>query len=96
MMTGVCPTRVMDLASLRPGQAGTVCAVHAEDGFRQRLAAMGFRVGKSIVLVRAAPLGGPLHVRLGTTDVALRRSEAAHIDILVRSDAAPASDSGAP
>jgi len=69
------------LSSLRPGQFATIEAIHAEDTLSQRLAALGFRIGKKIELIRRASFNGPVHVRIGTTDVILRNSEAALIHI---------------
>jgi len=72
---------ILPLTELAPGHAGVVRGLHATDGFAHRLAAMGFRVGRRVTVVRRAPLGGPIQVRLGTTDVMLRRAEADYIDI---------------
>jgi ferrous iron transport protein A len=47
-----------------------------------RLLALGFRTGKKIELIRKASFSGPLQVRVGTTDVMLRRLEAAKIRVL--------------
>ncbi|MEW5903405.1 MAG: FeoA family protein [Pseudomonadota bacterium] len=69
------------LASLRQGETATIVAIHAEQSLHQRLLALGFRVGKQIELIRLAAFAGPLQVRLGTTDVVLRRSEASKIEV---------------
>ncbi len=69
------------LLELRPGDEATVAAIHADTGLRQRLAALGFRIGRRIALVRKGAFAGPLHVRLGTTDVILRRKQAAQIEV---------------
>jgi Fe2+ transport system protein FeoA len=47
----------------------------------QRLSALGFRAGKTLQVLRRGTLAGPLQVRLGTTDVILRLSEAAQIEV---------------
>lgn len=39
-------------------------------------------MGKKIELIRCASFNGPLHVRIGTTDILLRRSEANRILII--------------
>ena len=70
------------IATLQPGEYATIHAIHAEDSLFQRLAALGFRIGKKIELVRRASFNGPLHVRIGTTDVILRLSEARRIQII--------------
>jgi ferrous iron transport protein A len=72
-------TPMSSLTTLQPGQTATIRSIEAEESLLQRLAALGFRMGKKIELVRCASFNGPLHVRIGTTDVLLRRSEANRI-----------------
>lgn len=71
----------MNLSSLKPGEEATITAVNADEALFHRLAAMGLRVGKRVQLVRSARFSGPLHVRIGTTDILLRRQEARKIAI---------------
>jgi len=67
-----------------PGQPALVKAVHAAEHLAHRLAALGFRSGKPLQVQRRGSLSGPVQVRLGTTDVILRRTEAAHIEVELR------------
>ena len=69
------------LLDLQPGDHCTVANIHADAGLRQRLAALGFRAGRRLELIRKGAFAGPLHVRLGTTDVILRRKQAAQIEV---------------
>jgi ferrous iron transport protein A len=69
------------LAALLPGDIATIVSVHAEEALHLRLLALGFRTGKQIELIRKAAFSGPLQVRVGTTDVMLRRVEAARIKV---------------
>ena len=69
------------LATLRPGDTATIVAIHAEEALHQRLQALGFRSGKQISLIRKASFSGPVQVRIGTTDILLRRNEAAKITV---------------
>ena len=69
------------LAALQTGDIATIVSVQAEEALHQRLLALGFRSGKNIELVRKASFGGPLQVRIGTTDILMRRSEAAKIKV---------------
>lgn len=69
------------LAAMHPGDTATILHIHAEEALHKRLIALGFRSGKKIELIRAARFSGPLQVRVGTTDVILRRSEAAKISV---------------
>ncbi|OGS90951.1 MAG: iron transporter [Gallionellales bacterium GWA2_60_18] len=69
------------LSTLNPGDTATIVAIHAEEALHLRLLALGFRSGKRIEMIRKASFSGPLQVRIGTTDVMLRRSEAAKIEV---------------
>jgi ferrous iron transport protein A len=69
------------LAHLLPGDTATIVSIHTEEALHQRLQALGFRSGKQIELIRKASFSGPLQVRIGTTDVLLRRDEAAKIKV---------------
>jgi ferrous iron transport protein A len=69
------------LSSLAPGEGATIVALHTEEPLHQRLLAMGFRTGKHIEVIRKARFSGPLQVRIGTTDILLRRNEADKIKV---------------
>ena len=69
------------LAVLHPGDIATIVSIHAEEALHLRLLALGFRTGKQIEMIRKASFSGPLQVRVGTTDVMLRRAEAAKIKV---------------
>ncbi len=72
---------VFTLSMLAPGQAADVAAIHAGESLHQRLRALGFRIGQSVRLMRRAAFLGPLHVRIGTTDVIIRREDARSIEL---------------
>lgn len=67
------------LANLQPGDTADIVSIRAEEALHQRLQALGFRSGKQILLIRKASFSGPLQVRIGTTDILLRRNEAEKI-----------------
>ncbi|MGB2832859.1 MAG: FeoA family protein [Methylotenera sp.] len=69
------------LSQLSIGQQAVISAIEAEESLFHRLSALGFRVGKPLSIIRRANFNGPLQVRLGTTDVILRNTEAARIRI---------------
>ncbi len=71
------------LSTLTTGDAATVQALHVDTGFQYRLSALGFRTGKSLKVIRIAPFNGPLQLRIGTTDVMLRRHDAEKIEVLM-------------
>jgi ferrous iron transport protein A len=69
------------LAALRPRQPAVVTALNLEFAVRERLAALGLRIGRRLQVVRRAGAQGPLQVRIDHTDLILRRAEAAGIEV---------------
>ena len=67
------------LSELAVGQQGIIEDVDAEDHCRQRLQALGFRIGKEVRPIRQALFGGPLQVQVGSVNIILRRHDAAQI-----------------
>ena len=78
----------MTLNLLGTGECGTILALEASEELYQRLVALGLRIGNSVHLLRRARFGGPLHVRVGTTELMLRRREAHCIHLTHESPAA--------
>lgn len=72
---------IVNLETLKPGEAATIAAVHTDRALYYRLTALGFRVGKRIEVIRHGRFSGPLHVRIGATDIMLRRKEAQKIEV---------------
>jgi ferrous iron transport protein A len=66
---------------MKPGEIATILSIHTDEALHQRLLAMGFRIGKQIEVIRKARFSGPLQVRIGTTDILLRRVEAEKIRV---------------
>ncbi|MEO1957084.1 MAG: FeoA family protein [Methylophilaceae bacterium] len=72
------------LYNLKSGDFAIIRGINtatAEQSLYQRLIALGFRGGKKIKVMRKASFNGPLHVRIGSTDIILRESEAKLIQI---------------
>ena len=76
------------LSHLIAGQSATIAALDAHNELYLRLTALGFRVGKQVQLLRSAAFSGPLHVRVGTTDIMLRRREGDRVRLLRADDTA--------
>ncbi|MCM1982449.1 FeoA family protein [Lyngbya confervoides] len=74
---------MMTLLDLEIGQIASVHEIlrdYQNQNLITRLEALGIIPEKPIQILRKAILGGPLHLRIGsTTEVAMRRSEAQHI-----------------
>jgi ferrous iron transport protein A len=71
----------MHLDALKPGQTAIIDRIHAEQALSQRLSALGFRAGKQLEVIRQAAFNGPLHVRIGSTDVIIRLQDAKAIHL---------------
>jgi Fe2+ transport system protein FeoA len=69
------------LADLRPSEEGRIRAITGTDGLSQRLAEIGFTPGQSVRVVRFAPLGDPMQIRIRGFNMALRRSEARRVTL---------------
>ena len=66
----------MTLADLAKGESRTVVSVHGEDAITRRLMEMGLIPGVAVRMVKSAPFGDPLEIKVRGYSLALRRSEA--------------------
>ena len=77
----------MNLSELGIQHSATVVGVSSDgsdlsNSFKDRLEAMGIRKGRTVQVMRKAPGGDPFEVRVGsTTEIAIRKSEAALVEI---------------
>ena len=71
------------LSELTAGTRARVVRVTLPGGARQRLLEMGLTPGAEFELVRFAPLGDPLEIRLRGYNLSLRRQEAEGIEVEV-------------
>ena len=69
------------LAELAPGERGRVVAVAGDPDATRRLMDLGLIRGTTVEVVRRAPLGDPLEVKLRGFMLTLRRAEAEHITV---------------
>lgn len=72
------------LTSLAVGAAATVAEIKVPAERRSRLLEMGLLVGTSVELVRFAPLGDPVEIKVRGYNLTLRKQEAEQI--LVRAN----------
>jgi ferrous iron transport protein A len=73
---------VASLDRLRAGRQARVLAVRGDDAVARRLMEMGVVPGAPVRVVKAAPLGDPLEVRVRNYHLALRRIEAQAISVV--------------
>jgi len=71
----------LTLDDLPPKGVGVVRDITAETSMKQRLMDLGVTEGAIVEMVRPAPFGDPVQIRVRNTILALRRSEARHIII---------------
>ncbi len=73
------PDDSQPLTSLPAGVAATVSAINLPPSDKPRLMEMGLLVGTPIELVRFAPLGDPVEIKVRGYHLSLRRHEAEQI-----------------
>ncbi|MDQ2798486.1 MAG: ferrous iron transport protein A [Armatimonadota bacterium] len=66
----------MSLGQMRPGEFGHVLSICTECDARPHLLELGFTKGVAVEVVRLAPLGDPMTVRVRGYLLSLRHSEA--------------------
>lgn len=71
----------MKLSELKNGQRGIITRVRGNGPFRKRITEMGFVKGKSVTVIKNAPMKDPIEYRLMDSNISLRRSEARLIDV---------------
>jgi ferrous iron transport protein A len=73
------PERTLDL--LVPGERAVIRRLEGDSTNSRRLMELGLVPGTEVLLVRRAPLGDPLELRVRQIHISLRRSEAVHIHV---------------
>lgn len=67
------------LTSLALGASGTVAEINVPPASKPRLMEMGLLVGSKVQLVRFAPMGDPVEIKVRGYNLTLRKSEAEQI-----------------
>ncbi len=73
------PAMVQPLTSVAVGTAAKVAEIKLPPQSRPRLMEMGLLVGTTVELVRFAPLGDPVEIKVRGYNLTLRKSEAEQI-----------------
>jgi ferrous iron transport protein A len=73
------PAQPQSLTSLDIGACGTVTEIRIPPSDRARLLEMGLLVGTPVELIRFAPLGDPVEIKVRGYNLSLRRHEADQI-----------------
>ena len=69
------------LSGLLPGQRGRVVAVDIADSNKGRILEMGVTIGTTIEVVRFAPLGDPMELKVRGAHISLRKADAAGVRV---------------
>lgn len=72
----------MTLLDLRNGEQGIIVKVKGRGAFRRRIIEMGFVLGKTIRVIKKAPLQDPIEYSIMGYNVSLRSSEAKLIEVI--------------
>ncbi len=85
MLTSNEITRTIDiltLSSLHNNETGVITKILGHGAFRKRITEMGFVKGKSVRVIKNAPLKDPIEYELMGFRISLRRSEAKLIEVI--------------
>ena len=70
------PATLQPLTTLAVGTTATVAEIKLPPASRPRLMEMGLLVGSAVQLVRFAPMGDPVEIKVRGYNLTLRKSEA--------------------
>ena len=73
----------VSLDALEAGRHARVTAVRGSGAVARRLMEMGVVPGAPVRVIKAAPLGDPLEIRVRNYHLALRRSEAQTVSVVI-------------
>ena len=71
----------MTIKDLKPGQSGIITSVGGKGALRQHFLDMGVIPGVKVTLIKLAPLGDPIELRIHGYELTLRLNDAAKITI---------------
>ena len=73
--------KMITLEKLKTGSSAKIVDVKGEEGLRHHLLEMGLIPGTVVELVKAAPLGDPLELKVRDYSLTIRKADAANIEI---------------
>lgn len=78
--------KTASLKTLKVGQRGIVIGIKGSGPIKQRMMDMGLVPGSEVKVVRIAPLGDPIEIKLKGYNLSLRKSEAHDVEVEVVSE----------
>ena len=76
----------LSLAEIPAGKSARVLSVNSVGAIARRLIEMGVAPGAPVMVIKSAPLGDPLEVRVRGYHLALRRAEAQTIEVVMSNE----------
>ena len=73
----------MILSELKPGQSAVIRTVGGEGALRQHFLDMGLIPGVEVTMIKLAPMGDPMELRLHSYELTLRLADAEKIRFLL-------------
>ena len=77
---------LVTLKELLPGQRGVIESLGKQSTLRKRIIDMGLTIGTEIKVIKRAPLGDPIEIKVRGYQLSLRQHEAHEIFVRVLSD----------
>jgi ferrous iron transport protein A len=71
----------MTLVDLAPGKRGRITAIGAIGPIKRRLMDMGAIVGEEVTVLKVAPMGDPIELKIKGYNLSLRKKEASGISV---------------
>jgi len=72
----------MTLDQAEVGASVKVLALSFDEELSRRINALGIKVGSTLTILRQATFNGPIHIRVGTTELMMRVTQAKLIDVV--------------
>ena len=79
---------MMKLSMLKPGQSARILEVGGEGALRQHFLDMGVIPGAVVTLIKLAPMGDPMELRIHGYELTLRVADAGQIEVSPGEEAA--------
>ena len=78
--------QVKKMNNLKVGETGKVKKIEGDDSLRRRLLDMGIIPGAKVEIIKIAPLGDPVEIKVRGYHLTLRKEEALQISLEVIED----------
>ena len=75
---------IKKLKDMKVGESGVIATLHGSGNVKHRLIDMGLVKGTKIQIMKFAPLGDPVEIKVKNFELALRTNEAGMIDVEVQ------------